>query len=195
MKKRLIGYLLIIGILTFGLMSYRQSPRIKSLLPHLPYPIAREKVLVTPAGQGTEGLIISELCDVLNIRNHYMYWAEPQDLEGYNTLVLVLGFSKQGLYSIHKNPEEEIQRVKSLVTAADKKGIPVILLHIGGQDRRSQVDDQTAGMIASMLDYIIVTQEGEWDGFFTGLATGNKIPLTVVKDIQEIKVPFNSVFR
>ncbi len=195
MKRRLIGYLLIIGILTFGLISYRQTTRIKSLLPHLPAPIAKEKVLVTPAGQGTEGLIISELSDVLNIRNHYMFWAEPQDLNGYNTLVLVLGFSKQGLYSIHKTPEDEIQRVKSLVTAAHKIGMPVVMLHIGGQDRRRQVDDRTAELIAPMLSYIIVTQDGERDRFFTRLAAKNKIPLTVVKDVKEIKVPFNSVFR
>ncbi|ADG81663.1 DUF6305 family protein [Thermincola potens] len=195
MAKRFVIYLLAVLILVTAVMSFQQSRRVKSLLPHLPAPIAREKALVTPAGQGPEGLIAGKICDVLNISNDFMYWAEPGDLEGHNTLILALGFSKQGLYSMHKTEEEEMERVKTLVMAANKKDIPVILLHLGGQDRRGAANDSLARMIAPYLDYIIVTQDGEGDKFFTGLATKYQKPITVVSGVKTANVPLNSAFR
>ena len=195
MKKRVIGYLLLIIVVILGLTSFPQDRRVRSLMPHLPAPIASEKALVTPAGQGPEGLIVSEICDTLNIDNSFMYWAEPQDLQGFSSLIIALGFSKQGLYSLHKEEEEEIARVSQLVQAAEQQNIPVVLIHLGGPDRRGAVNDALAEILAAAADYIIVTQDGERDGFFTALAEANNIPVTVVNGVTAVKVPLNSVFR
>ncbi|MBU7006949.1 DUF6305 family protein [Phosphitispora fastidiosa] len=195
MKKRVIGYLLLILVVILGLTSFPQSRRVRSLMPHLPAPIAAEKALVTPAGQGPEGLIVSEICDALNINNSFMYWAEPEDLRGFNSLIIVLGFSKQGLHSLHKEEEEEIERVSRLIQAAERQNIPVVLIHLGGPDRRGAVNDALAEVLAVAADYIIVTQDGERDGFFTALADKNNIPVTIVSGVTAVKVPLNSVFR
>ncbi len=195
MKKRAFGYLLLVIVIILGLSFFPQHRRVRSLMPHLPAPIASEKALVTPAGQGLEGLIVSEICDNLNIDNRFMYWAEPQDLEGFNSLIIALGFSQQGLYSLHKEEEQEIERVSQLVQAAEERDIPVVLIHLGGQDRRGTANDDLAEILAAGTDYIIVTQDGERDGFFTGLADENSIPVTVVNGVSAVKVPLNSVYR
>ncbi|HEX3031053.1 MAG TPA: DUF6305 family protein [Bacillota bacterium] len=195
MKKRFIGYLLILGLLLAGVVSFHRDRPAKSLLPHLPAPIAREKALVTPAGQGQESLIVAELCDKLNVNNNFMFWAEPTDLAGFNSLILVLGFSKQGLFSMHRDAEEEISRVKLLTEAAKQKKLPIVLIHLGGTDRRGGQNDKAATAIANNLDYIIVTESGEKDGFFRELAAKNDVPITIVHDVPNIKVPLNSVYR
>lgn len=195
MKRRFIGYLLILGVLMTGLLSFNQDRPAKSLLPHLPAPIARERALVTPVGQGQESLIVAEICDILNVSNDFMFWAEPSDLDGFNSLIVVLGFSKQGLFSMHRDAGEEILRIKQLTEEAKNKGLPIVLIHLGGIDRRGGQNDKAAKEIAENLDYIIVTESGERDGFFTGLVEKNQIPITIVPDVTSIKVPLNSVYR
>ena len=52
-----------------------------------------------------------------------------------------------------------------------------------------------AQLLAPYTDYLIVVGEGNYDELFSQLAFQEDIPITIVKDLQKIKTPLNSVFR
>ncbi len=164
-------------------------------IPNLPRPIARERVLVTTAGQGLEGLIVAKYAETLNIKNYYRHRAEHVDLQDVNSLIISLGFSPSGLEAAYMDVSDENQRIKNLVMAAGKAKIPIILLHLGGMERRNTLNDEIARIVATQASYLIVVQDSNQDGFFTGLARENQLPYTVVSVMEGIKVPLNSVFR
>jgi len=164
-------------------------------IPNLPRPVARERALVTTAGQGLEGLMVAKYANQLNIRNYYRHRAEPVDLQDVNSLIITLGFSPKGLEAAYTDPEKEQERIRSLVVEATKARIPVILLHIGGMERRSAINDRMARWIAGYASYLIVVRDSNKDGFFTRLAREKKVSFTEAGTLERIKVPLNSAYR
>lgn len=164
-------------------------------IPHLPRPIAAERALVTTAGQGLEGLIVAKYANKLNIPNYYRHRAEAVDLQDVNSLIITLGFSANGMESAYTDPEKEKERLEALVAEAAKDKKPVILMHIGGMERRSPLNDRTAEWLMETADYLIVVRDGNKDGFFSQLARTKKVPFTAVGTLEQIKVPLNSAYR
>ncbi len=164
-------------------------------IPNLPRPIAGERALVTTAGQGLDGLIVAKYATKLNIKNYYRHRAEPVDLQDVNSLIITLGFSPTGLEAAYMDLAKEKQRLKELVGAAEKAKMPIILIHLGGMERRSPLNDETARELAEQTSYLVVVKESNQDGFFTGLAREKHLPFTEVSSLEGIKVPLNSAFR
>ncbi|WP_088553117.1 DUF6305 family protein [Calderihabitans maritimus] len=164
-------------------------------VPHLFKPLGRERALITTVGQGPEGLIVAKMADELKIRNYYRYKAEAIDVEGYGSLLVAVGYSDMGMLSSRISWGEEKQRALELVKAAKKQRIPVILLHLGGRSRRGHKNDELINMLAPHADYMIVLRNGNRDGFFSRIAKENQIPITVVRDMEAVKIPLNSVYR
>lgn len=191
------SYLILILALVFfitGCTSTRPDVPTNSI-PNLPVPIARERALVTTAGQGTEGLILAKYATQLNIRNYYRHRAEPLDLQDVNSVIIALGYSPTGLERAYMDSAQEQQRLTNLVNASHKASKPVIMIHIGGMQRRSALNDTTATTLASKVDYLIVLADSNQDDFFTRLADDFQLPFTQVSNLEGIKVPLNSAYR
>lgn len=163
--------------------------------PNLPAPIAKEPVLVTTAGLGAEGLIVAKICDQLNLDYDYRYQGTPADLEDKESLILVLGVSPAGISSIYTTPEEEKTRVFNLVDYAADRHMPIIVVHLGGMDRRGGLNDRLINTVVPLASYVLVAGDGDQDGLFARLTRARNIPLTEVAGINELKVPLNSAFR
>ncbi len=80
------------------------------------------------------------------------------------------------------NVDQEKARVRSILDAAKKNDIFVIMVHIGGTARRGAGSDEFATLVADYAHHISLVRAGNDDGFFTRLAQKNKIPLTEVDD-------------
>ncbi|MFZ5942596.1 MAG: DUF6305 family protein [Bacillota bacterium] len=164
-------------------------------LPHLPYPIAKERVLITVAGQGPEGLVVAKVCDDLKIRNVYNYKANVEDLEGRNSLLIVVGVSKTGMESIHTDFTKEKERVEKLAAKAAEQRIPLIVLYLGGQNRWDEQSQQLLTKIGKYANYMIAISSLEGEEFFRELASIKNMPYTLVRDLERFNIPLNSVFR
>jgi hypothetical protein len=83
---------------------------------------------------------------------------------------------------------DELKDFKSLmvVMGGSAKGLGAAGIDEPGELQRMQV--------APRCDYLIVTEDGNKDGYFTTLAKEKQIPLTVVKDTQELGALLKKTF-
>lgn len=194
--RRFVVLMLILIILSLFFAFPRNSGERPWTVPHLPRPVAEKRVMVTTAGQSTDGLIIARVLKELHLSHSYRKKAGGEDFfQWFESLVLVLGYSRTGLKKVNLDFEEEMGRVQGLVDAARRKGGAVIVVHAGGKDRRGGRDDILIRRFAPQADYLIVVRDGNFDNLFGQIASQKGIPLTVCKDIRDVKAPLNSAYR
>ena len=163
---------------------------------HLLYPVAKKRVLVTPAGQSSDGLIVAGMMKELNVSHAYRNKARSEDVtQWYDSVVLVLGHSNTGLRKAELTTEEEIERIQGLISATRLKAGAVVVVHLGGQNRRSTNDDVLIRHFVPQANYILVADDGNYDNIFGRIADKKGIPITLARNIGSIKAPLNSAFR
>lgn len=164
-------------------------------LPCLPRPIAIQTVLITSAGQSTDAYIVRDIANQLMIHNIFMPQTQEISLEDIKTLVIVVGYSPTGMKSRGINLKEEEKRIVKLLRESKKNNLTVITVYLGGKCRRSPQTDRLLELIFPHTHYLIGLREANFDNFFTELAKNYNIPLTLVKDLNDIREPFASAFR
>lgn len=201
MKKKSFILIVLIGILIVFVMSNlffkrkTHSNMNALLLPSLPKPIAKEYALITSAGQSTDAYIVNDIANQLMIHNYFMPQAKVADLKGINTVVFVVGYSSFG-EKLHKiNQEDEEKRIQELLEKSKEENFTVIMVYIGGRQRREKETDELLSLISPYTNYLISTKESNKDNFLSELAWENKIPLTLVSEVDDILEPFSSAFR
>ena len=100
------------------------------------------------------------------------------------TVIIVTGASLKGMGAAGVSIEDEINRVKGLIVAAQIQNIKVIGAHIEGMARRSQgaapgdnSDELSIDAVCPMASLLIVKKEGDSDGRFTTISKGKGIPM------------------
>lgn len=141
---------------------------------------------ITSAGQTSDAAIVKVLANTkLKLGFDYDIMAKPEAIAGAKTLVLVLGASNKGLGSAGLSFEQEMDRVKKVIAAAQKSGIKIISMHTGGSSRRGELSNAIIEFCIPASSMVIVVEEGNKDGFFTELCSKHSIPLSVVPSIAE----------
>lgn len=199
MNKKYFILFIIIAVLIVVIKNYPLSRNRRDmnilLLPSLPKPIAREYALITSAGQSTDAYIIEDIANQLMIHNYFMPQAGSEDLKGINTIVFVVGSSPLGQKLTGLDNEGEKERIKELLEKSKSEKLSVITVYIGGKQRRVEETDELLKLICPYTNYLISTKEADYDSFLSELATENKIPLTLVGEVNGISGPFASAFR
>lgn len=194
--KRFLPVFICVGIMLLLLpFSYESSTSKANTYPNLPAPIAKEKVLVTSSGQAVEGAIVNSIAENLNLEVDYRPRALASDLYEYNSVIVVVGYSKTGLSHTLRNFKEEMNRSKQLVKEAESGSLPVILVDLSGVLRD---DARTFHLIKGILPYttyyIGVTPTKQIK-VIKQVAKENNIYITLVDRMSEIEIPLNSAFR
>lgn len=194
--RRFLAVLIIIVIIALvNAWSREQGPR-PWTYPHLPYPVAKKRVLVTPAGQSSDGLIVAGMMKDLGLSHAYRKKACSEDAtQWFESLVLVLGHSDTGLRKAGFTPEQEMARIQELISATQLKAGAVIVIHLGGRNRRGGVDDVLIRRFAPQANYLLVVEDGNYDNLFGRIAENKGIPITLARDIGHIRAPLNSAYR
>ena len=151
-------------------------------------------VLITSAGQCPDAFVVKVLFDRSKIAAEYDEMAEVEKLKGMKTLILVLGGSAKGLGAAGIDEDEELARIKRIIDKAKELKISTVGIHIGGEARRGPLSTKFIEASAPICDYLIVKEDGNADGYFTKLGTTKNIPVTVIKDSNEIGGIFKAVF-
>jgi hypothetical protein len=184
----------ILVLMNSGLFKVKKEMNIL-LLPSLPKPIAKEYALITSAGQSTDAYIINDITNKMMIHNYFMPQAMEEDLEGVKTIVFVAGYSSSGI-KLHKSSfDEEKNRVSKLINQSKKEKLVIITVFIGGKQRRGKQTDEILKLLCKNTDYLIATEESDYDDFLSELAKKSKIPITLTNGVEDIAEPFASAFR
>lgn len=194
--ERLIWITLFFFVVFFVFLK-GQSPNIGAslTLPSLPRPIAKEVVLITSAGQSTDTYIVKDIANGLKIHNYFMPQASTLDLEGIQSLCIVIGYSETSEKLHDFSFETEKERVSNLITLAEKENLPIIAVYIGGKHRRGAQTDALISLVVSHADYFIATVESNYDDFLMTLSREHQLPMTLVKQIANLSEPLASVYR
>lgn len=163
--------------------------------PHLPAPIAKEKLLITSAGQSAEGMIALKMAERLNLDVDYRPRALATDLYDYKSVVIILGYSPNGLAQTQRSFEQEKKRMNALFVEVNNTNLPIILVHISGKFREENYTRQFIEDAIPYADYFIGLKELSLTNEVILKLKKNNVPTTLVNDVADMQIPFNSVFR
>ena len=140
-------------------------------------------ILITSIGQSPGAMMAKVLAKRVNLEYVYNPTATGEDLEGMdvNSIVAVVGASGKGLGAAGLDIEDEISRVEELFQQAKELGLPVIIMHIEGVQRRGDMSNQLIKTFVPKSEYLIAQKSGNDDGLFTELSQENEIPLEEVE--------------
>ena len=171
--------------LTSTIISNAQQPELPSV--NLP-------ILITSCGQSIDANIVSLLARRINLKYTYKPLAKAEEIEGFKTLIFVIGGSGKGLGDAGIDVPDEIKRCEELLKKAKEKNIYILGMHIGGETRRGPVSADFIPFAAE-VDYLIIREDGNKDGYFTKVASEKKIPLYTIKQSIELQELLKKIFN
>jgi hypothetical protein len=151
--------------------------------------------LITSAGQSADVQMASVLAKRAGLDSELKKTATAQDLEGVKTLTLVLGASLKGLGAAGIDVEQEKERVRTLLVEAQKRDIPLLCLHLGGEARRGQLTDQLITEFLPLSQMAIIVKSGNFDGTFSKICDEKNIPLVEVEKTVDVLIPLKNAFQ
>lgn len=183
MRSQKIVYLVASGLIVITwLMAQTDIPRFQP------------PALITSAGQNAEVQMVAVLAKRANLDHQLNKMATAQDLANFKTLILVLGASLKGLGAAGLDMNKEMERIKGLVGAAQQRNMPILCLHLGGEERRGAQSDEFIKAFLPMAQMAIVVKSGNKDGLFTRLCQEKNIPLIEIEKITEALEPLKKAF-
>lgn len=195
LQRSLLLFVLILLVFFLFLKSESVYYARNTTIPSLPRPIAKEIVLITSAGQSTDTYIVKDIANKLMLHNYFMPQATGFDLEGIQSILVVVGYSdvseKLGQFSF----DEEKERINDLLKLAKIYDKEIITVYIGGKQRRTEETDALLDIVIPKSHYIISTLEGDYDEKLIQASRHYNIPITLVERIGNISEPLASAFR
>ena len=141
-------------------------------------------VALTSIGQGPDAMMVKVVMRALKVVPDYDALMRPEALQNQKVLVAVVGGSSKGLGAAGIDKEEEVARAKALLDAAAKKGVKVLIMHVGGEGRRGTLSDLFINAAAPYADGMIVVDGGNSDGVFDKYADERKIVIQTAPNVK-----------
>ncbi|MEL5864080.1 DUF6305 family protein [Clostridium cochlearium] len=157
--------------------------------------IAEQPALLTSVGQSADVEMVKALMDNAGLKYTLNKVATPADIKEEKTLVLAVGGSSKGLGAAGIKAEDELKRAKELINAAKEKGMVIVTLHVGGENRRGELSDKFIAPSIENANYVVVVEDGNKDGLFTKMVKEKDIPMESVKSISDVMTPLKKAFK
>ena len=151
-------------------------------------------VAITSVGQSPDGMMVKVLMKKLNVEPDYDALMQPEMLKDQKILIAVVGGSSKGLGAAGIDKEEEKARGISIIEDAKKKGMKVIVMHVGGDGRRGDLSDMFITAVTPLGDRVIVVKSGNADNIF-GNSKASGAELVEVENIQATVTPLEAAFN
>ena len=152
--------------------------------------------LITSVGQSSDIAILKALLNTkLKMDFEVKPLAQPADLGGVKTLIVVVGSSTKGLGAAGLNVEQEIDRARLLMETAREKGIKILTLHVGGEARRGKTTNDFLDIVVPHSTHIVVVAAGNKDKFFDLISVKSGVALTEAANLAAAGDAVKSLFR
>jgi len=164
--------------------------------PAAPPPVFEGPGVLSSIGQSSDIAVVKVLLNTkLKLGLDVKPLAQPADLAGQKSLVVVVGASTKGLGAAGLDVGKETERAKALLEAARAKGIGVIALHTGGGSRRGKTTDDLVKLVVPLSDYVVVVAGGNKDKSFQAAAGTRPVPIVEVESLAAVGDAVKAVFR
>ena len=151
-------------------------------------------VLVTSLGQSLDAFQVQLAVRRAGIKFKYDPRAEIDQLDDVRTLFLAVGASLKGFGDAGITIKDELARAGHLLDAAKSRGIAIVVLHMGGEERRDALSNQLIELTAPRAQRLIIREDSDADGLFAKIAADNKIPLAVIDNVTSLRQPLQELF-
>jgi hypothetical protein len=152
-------------------------------------------LLLTAAGQSPDAQLASILARRAGVEHTLSNMATVSDLAGVKSLGIVVGASLKGLGAAGLDTNKEKERVRALIAEANRRNIPVLFFHLGGDQRRGQLTDELITEYLPLARWALIVKSGNHDGLMTRLSTDRKIPLHEVERTTDGAAPLRDAFK
>jgi len=158
-------------------------------------PVFEPPLLITSAGQSPDVQLAVVLAKRAGIDHTLAKLATARDFGGAKTLGIVVGASLKGLGAAGIDTAKEKERVKGLVAEAAKRGIPVLFLHLGGDQRRGELTDAMVAEYLPAAKMAVIVKSADSDGLFSGICKERGIPLIAVEKTADAAEVLKNAFK
>ncbi len=158
-------------------------------------PVFEPPLLITSAGQSPDVQLAVVLAKRAGIEYTLAKLATARDFGGAKTLGIVVGASLKGLGAAGIDTAKEKERVKGLVAEAAKRGIPVLFLHLGGDQRRGELTDAMVAEYLPAAKMAVIVKSADSDGLFSGICKERGIPLVAVEKTADAAEVLKGAFK
>ena len=150
-------------------------------------------VAITSIGQTSDGMMAKMLMKKMNMEADYEALMTTAALQDQKVLIAVVGGSSKGLGAAGIDQAQETARGLALLEDAKKKGIKILIMHIGGDRRRGDLSDAFINAVTGLGDKVIVVKSGNADGIF-GKVKAKGADLVEVDTVQATVAPLKETF-
>jgi hypothetical protein len=158
-------------------------------------PVFEAPLLLTSAGQSPDVQLAVVLAKRAGIEYTLAKLAVAEDLAGTRTLGLVVGASLKGLGAAGVDTAKEKDRVKTLLAEAAAKGVPVLFLHLGGEQRRGELTDAMVSEYLPAAKMAVIVKSADHDGLFSRICKDHGIPLVAVEKTADVAEVLKGAFK
>jgi hypothetical protein len=158
-------------------------------------PMFEAPMLITSAGQSPDVQLAVVLAKRAGIEHTLAKLAVAKDLAGAKTLGLVVGASLKGLGAAGIDTAKEKARVQALLAEAAKRGIPVLFLHLGGEQRRGELTDAMVADCLPAAKMAVIVKSADSDGLFSRICKERGIPLVAVEKTADAAEVLKGAFK
>jgi hypothetical protein len=158
-------------------------------------PVFEAPLLLTSAGQSPDVQLAVVLAKRAGIEHTLAKMAVAKDLAGAKTLGLVVGASLKGLGAAGVDTPKEKDRVKALLAEAAARGVPVLFLHLGGEQRRGELTDAMVAEYLPAAKMAVIVKSADHDGLFSKICRERGIPLVAVEKTADVAEVLKGAFK
>ena len=155
---------------------------------------AAPPVLVTSLGQSLDAFQVQLAVRRAGIAFKYDPRAEVDKLDGVKTLLVAVGASLKGFGEAGITIKDELARAGQLLDAARSKGIFIVVLHVGGEERRDALSNQLIEIAAPRAQQLVIRQDSDGDGLFAGIAKAGNIPVVTIDNVINLRQALQELF-
>lgn len=158
-------------------------------------PEAKAPVFITSFGQSQDANFVNLLAGRVKLERTYKVIGNTKDAgwDSSKTIIAVIGGSSKGLGSAGLNVSSEKKRCDELIESARKQKKLIIGMHIGGESRRGPTSEAFLPY-AGIVDFMIVKNDGNQDGYFTKLCNEKSVPLYTIENTKELEGALKEIF-
>ena len=155
---------------------------------------ASPPVLVTSIGQSLDAFQVQLAVRRAGIAFQYDPRAEADKLAEVKTVFLAVGASLKGFGDAGITIKDELARTGKLLDSAKSSGTTIVVLHMGGEERRDVLSNQLIELAAPRAHQLIIREDSDADGMFAGIAKTGNIPLIVIDNVINLRKPLQEMF-
>src|SRR6267154_1387028 len=181
-KSAFLAIAIVVSLAGFQNLAAQEKPKVNA------------PVLVTSLGQSLDAFQVQLAVRRAGIKFKYDPRAEVDQLDDVKTVFLAVGASLKGFGDAGITIKDELARAAHLLDAAKSRGIAIVVLHVGGEERRDALSNQLIELTAPRAHRLIIRSDSDADGKFAEIAKAGKIPLAVIGNVLNLKEPLTALF-